>query len=132
MAVDVTTGTSLRIGAPRMLFQERFLEGVYDVHPDGRFLLVRAFLSSIYGRVVTARKDEGPALQQRPSPHRGVHERSDVRDEPERRFPVERKDRAPGRLHRAQVLLAEAEVEAGGGHRRRSLSKYSPRPAASK
>jgi serine/threonine-protein kinase len=41
MAVDVATGATLRIGAPHLLFEGRYLPGVYDVHPDGRFLLVQ-------------------------------------------------------------------------------------------
>ena len=41
MAVDVTSGPALQVGRPRQLFERRFLEGVYDVHPDGRFLLIQ-------------------------------------------------------------------------------------------
>jgi hypothetical protein len=41
VAVDVASGATLRIGAPRLLFEGRYLPGVYDVHPDGRFLLVQ-------------------------------------------------------------------------------------------
>ena len=41
MAVDVSSGPTPRIGAPRLLWERRFLEGVYDVHPDGRFLMIQ-------------------------------------------------------------------------------------------
>lgn len=40
MAVDVAGGPTPRFGAPRLLWEKRFLVGVYDVHPDGRFLMI--------------------------------------------------------------------------------------------
>jgi serine/threonine-protein kinase len=36
----LASGSPLRVSAPRLLFERRFLVGVYDVHPDGRFLLI--------------------------------------------------------------------------------------------
>jgi serine/threonine-protein kinase len=40
MAVDVKGGGAIHVGAPRLVFERHLLEGIYDVHPDGRFLMV--------------------------------------------------------------------------------------------
>jgi Tol biopolymer transport system component len=42
MAVDVTSGPTFRVGAPRVLFEGRLLGGMYDVDSEGRFLMIKA------------------------------------------------------------------------------------------